>query len=44
VYTFIQRRPEPAKHWSNIATAIAIIVILCFSSGWLLSLAVDYSL
>jgi hypothetical protein len=43
-YTVFQRLPERAKRWSNIATAFAIVVILGFSCGWLLGLAVDYSL
>jgi hypothetical protein len=43
-YTFFQRRPERAKLWSNIATAFAIIVIIGFSSGWFLGLAVDDTL
>lgn len=44
VYTFVQRRPERAKLWSNVATAFAIVVILGFSSGWFLGLAVDDTL
>ncbi|WP_433203965.1 hypothetical protein ACQP00_35075 [Dactylosporangium sp. CS-047395] len=43
-YTLFQRRPERAKLWSNIATAFAIVVILGFSSGWFLGLAVDDTL
>lgn len=43
-YTFVQRQPERAKLWSNIATAFATVVILGFTLGWLLGLAVDYSL
>jgi hypothetical protein len=43
-YAFFQRQPERARLWSNIATAFAIVVILGFSSGWFLGLAVDDTL
>ena len=43
-YALFQRRPERAKLWSNVATAFAIVVILGFSSGWFLGLAVDHPL
>ncbi|MFI5912430.1 hypothetical protein [Dactylosporangium sp. NPDC051541] len=43
-YTFFQRRPERARLWSNTATAFAVVVILGFSSGWFLGLAVDHPL
>lgn len=41
VCTFVQRRPERAKLWSNIATAFAIAVILGLASSWFLGLAVN---
>jgi hypothetical protein len=44
VCTSFPRRPERAKLWSNMATAFAIVVILGFSSGRLLGLAVDDTL
>ncbi|WP_433200963.1 hypothetical protein ACQP00_29710 [Dactylosporangium sp. CS-047395] len=43
-YTFLQRRPERAKRWSNVATAFAIVVIVGFNTGWFLGLAVDDTL